>query len=46
MLRRGWDSAITRGGAAIANDAAFPGAGLEIAGIIMPPALMARPGSL
>ncbi|WP_236516370.1 right-handed parallel beta-helix repeat-containing protein [Sandaracinus amylolyticus] len=44
-LPAGWDSAVVREDAALANDAAF-GGGLEIAGIIMPPAIFARPGSL
>lgn len=45
MPPAGWDDSVTRTGAAVANDVAF-GGGLEIAGIIMPPALVARPGSL
>ncbi|WP_236605012.1 hypothetical protein [Sandaracinus amylolyticus] len=38
----GWDASVVREGAAIANDAVFSG-GIDVAGIIMPPAIVWRP---
>jgi hypothetical protein len=39
-LPSGWDSGVTRTGAALANDPSFPGA-LAVQGIMMPPGLVA-----
>ncbi|AKF07471.1 hypothetical protein DB32_004620 [Sandaracinus amylolyticus] len=42
VMPAGWDAAVIREGAALTNDGVF-GGGIDVAGIIMPPAIAWRP---